>query len=236
MRAAPIARSRPSPAAAMPLAGRMAPPTRFSGRAPGWDLARVPVHPPPATREPVLTLRRQEAPATTGADVTPAAAAPSAAAPSEPGNVPGCTPRPGLTPSLGNCAAYAANAWWLPDAYVVNATCACLATPNSPSANCVRQTLQTRMAATPTALKLAAAAAKGTAWLDPSGYQLFVQTALTPRIYADHVAAYAGCCCPSGPAPYPAWIGVTTVPIPVCDIVGLTIRWFGSCHGTPGAW
>ncbi len=59
---------------------------------------------------------------------------------------------------------------------------------------------------------------------------------VTPRIYADHVAAYAGCCCPSGPADYWAWVGVTTVPIPVCDLVGLTIRWFGSCHGTPGAW
>ena len=227
MRAAPIARTRPPPAAAPPLAGRMAPPARFSGPAPGWDLARVPVHPPPVARDPVQTLRRQE---TSGA--IPAATA----APSEPGNVPGCTPRPGLTPSAGNCAAYAANAWWLPDAYVVNATCACLATPNSPSANCVRQTLQTRMAATPSALKLAAATAKSTAWLDPAAYQIFVQTVLTPRIYADHVAAYAGCCCPSGPAPYPAWIGVTTVPIPVCDIVGLTIRWFGSCHGTPGAW
>jgi hypothetical protein len=175
----------------------------------------------------------------------------------EPGNALGCNPAAGKPPSASNCAAYRLNSSWLPDAYVVNGTCACLATPNSPTANCVRQFLQDRLAATPTWLKTVAAARKAATLWSSGGlaligavaefaggamlsgaleYELLVQTVLTPRIYADHVEAYRTCCCPSGPAPYPAWIGVTTVPIPDCDLVGLTIRWFGSCHGTPGAW
>jgi Domain of unknown function (DUF4157) len=157
---------------------------------------------------------------------------------SEAGNVPNCLPAAGKAPSAGNCSAYSANAWWLPPAYVVNATCACLATPDSPTSNCVRQFLQDRLAGYPVWLQAAAAGALASSTV-PGGdaaYNLFVQTMLTPRIYQDHVDAYAACCCPSGPAAYPAWIGVTTVPIPVCDLVGLTIRYLGSCHGTPGAW
>jgi hypothetical protein len=156
----------------------------------------------------------------------------------EPGNAPGCTPGAGKPPSASNCVAYAQNAWWLPAAYVGNATCACVATPDSPTANCVRQFLQDRLAATPTWLKTIAAAQKavGAASLAPGEYELFVQAVLTPRIYSDHVDAYRTCCCPSGPAPYADWIGVTTVPVPVCDLVGWFIRRYGSCHGTPGAW
>jgi hypothetical protein len=162
----------------------------------------------------------------------------------EEGNTPECNPATGPPPSLSNCTAYAENAWWLPPPYVVNATCACLATPDSPSANCVRQFLQDRLAATPTLVKITAAAALAAAGgpapnpepIVDALYRTFVQNELTPRIYQDHVDAYRGCCCPFDPAPYPAWVGVTTVPIPVCDLVGLTIRYFGSCHGTPGSW
>ena len=141
-----------------------------------------------------------------------------------------CTPAPGIPNS--QCSAYAAHAWWLPLAYVNNATCACRTTPNTPTANCVRSFLQRRLAATPTWLKYLAASQK----LNPFTYQAFVQRVLTPRIYRDHVDAYRACCCPSGPAPYPAWVGVTTVPIQPCSLVGATIRSFGSCSGTPGAW
>lgn len=147
-----------------------------------------------------------------------------------------CTPAPGLTPS--NCSAYAVNAWWLPIAYVNNATCACLATPDSPTANCVRKFLQDRLAATPGWLKALAASHKPME-LNPlthGSYQTFVQAMLTPRIYRDHVDAYASCCCPSGPADYWSWIGVTTVPIQPCSVVGDAINHFGSCHGTPGTW
>ena len=141
-----------------------------------------------------------------------------------------CTPTPGIPNT--DCSAYATNAWWLPLAYVNNATCACRTTPNSPTANCVRKFLQDRLAATPRWLKLAAAAAK----TSPVGYPAFVQATLTPRIYRDHVDAYRSCCCPSGPAPYWSWVGVTTVPIQPCSLVGNAIQRFGPCHGVPGTW
>ncbi len=149
---------------------------------------------------------------------------------------PGCTVGPGISNSA--CSAYAANSWWLPQAYVQNATCACLETPNVPTANCVRKSLQDRMLATPGWLKMLAATQKPND--NPmlptyAAYQAFVQASLTPTIYQDHVDAYAACCCPSGPAAYPAWIGVTTVPLP-CAAVGAAIMQFGSCHGTPGTW
>jgi len=149
---------------------------------------------------------------------------------------PECTPAAGIPNT--NCGAYLANAWWLPFAYVNNATCACQETPNEPTADCVRKFLQDRMAATPGWVKVAAASQKPNDI--PGGptypaYQAFVQAFLTPRIYADHVDAYANCCCPSGPARYPAWVGVTSVPLP-CPAVGWSIRQFGPCHGTPGAW
>jgi len=145
-----------------------------------------------------------------------------------------CTPAAGKPPT--DCNAYIDNSWWLPMAYVNNATCACNSTPNSTTANCVRAFLQARLAATPMALKLLAAAQKATELTNPALYQVFVQSFLTPLIYQDHVDAYASCCCSSGPAPYPAWIGVTTVPIPSCPLVGAFIDLFGSCHGTPGRW
>jgi hypothetical protein len=145
-----------------------------------------------------------------------------------------CTPATGIPPT--DCSAYLANSWWLPFAYVNNATCACQTTPDSPTANCVREFLQDRLGATPAGVKALAASQKVFEVVDPPAYQAFVQTTLTPRIYQDHVDAYRNCCCPSTPAPYPAWMGVTSVPIQPCSLVGLTIRYFGSCHGTPGAW
>ena len=147
----------------------------------------------------------------------------------------------GVAPSASNCSIYARNRHWLPDPYVNNATCACLTTPNSTTANCVRGYLQRRLLATPSALRRQAAHAKWASTrplispLAGPPYHLYVQTVLTPRIYADHVAAYRACCCPSGPASYESWIGVTTVPLP-CGWVGASIRYFGSCHGTRGSW
>src|SRR5229473_4605438 len=147
---------------------------------------------------------------------------------------PTCTPRPGITND--NCSAYVKNGWWLPVAYVNNATCACATTPNEPTANCVRQFLQDRLAVKPASLKALAVAQKilegnPTTYF---AYQAFVQAILTAQIYSDHVEAYRNCCCPSGPAAYPAWIGVTSTPIQPCSLVGLAIRYFGSCSGTPG--
>ena len=144
-----------------------------------------------------------------------------------------CTPAAGYSPD--HCSAYLANAWWLPFAYVNNATCACSATPNVPTANCVRKFLQDRMEATPVALKAVASAMK-TLEINPATYleyQTFVQKVLTRRIYQDHVDAYRSCCCPYGPAPYWDWIGVTSVPFQPCSLVGWFIRKYGSCTGAP---
>jgi len=147
-----------------------------------------------------------------------------------------CRPAAGLPPTV--CGIYAANSWWLPDAYVNNATCACSMTPDEPKANCVRKYLQDSLVATPTTIKTEAARRKAlsttSAW-EAQKYQVYVQTDLTPRIFMDHWLAYRTCCCPSGPADYPAWIGVTTVPLS-CSQVWWSIRWFGSCNGTPGFW
>lgn len=148
-----------------------------------------------------------------------------------------CVTSPGVLNS--DCSAYASNSWWLPFAYANNATCACSTTPNSPKYNCIRKFLQDRLASAPTWLKTVAVAAKvndvpGTPQY--SVYEAFVQTTLTPRIYQDHVDAYNSCCCPSGPASYPAWVAVTTVPILPCSLVGWNIKNFGNCEGTSGVW
>jgi hypothetical protein len=156
-----------------------------------------------------------------GATATPASAA-------------GCTPAAGITSST--CSAYLENVWWLPLPYVNNATCACKTTPNVPTAMCVRKFLQDRLAATPTWLRAIAAAAKVYELTDPPKYQSFVQSALTPLIYQDHVDAYRACCCPSGPASYIDWIGVTNIAFQPCSLVGWFIKHFGSCTGTPGDW
>jgi len=143
-----------------------------------------------------------------------------------------CVPDRGITNST--CGLYALNLSWLPNAYVLNATCACTATPNVPTANCVRKFLQDRLRATPGSLIAAATAAKAS--LPTGPYEAFVTTVLTPRIYQDHVDAYRHCCCPAGPAPFADWLAVTTIPIPSCALTGWFITHYGSCTGTPGAW
>ena len=134
------------------------------------------------------------------------------------------------------CGAYAANAWWLPLAYVNNATLACRETPNHPTAQCVRKTLQGRLAATPTRVKTTAAGMKPHESTNPPLYSAFMASYLTPRIYSDHVYAYRTAGCPAGPASYPAWIAVTTIPMPP-GTVGMSIRYGGgSCSGKWGSW
>ncbi len=154
-------------------------------------------------------------------------------APPGPGSA-GCTPAAGY--SNDHCSIYRENAWWLPLAYVNNATCACETTPNVPTARCVRKFLQDRLASKPTALKAGLSLLKVEEFASYALYQSHVQMLLTPDIYRDHVDAYRSCCCPHGPAPYPAWIGVTSVPLQPCDVVGWSIRNFGSCTGEPDSW
>ena len=178
-----------------------------------------------------------------GESALPNAAAPGAgeSAVSDAAAPASCTPAPGLTP--GSCGAYARAADYLPDAYVQDATCACRTTPDEPRSNCIRAFLQARMAAWPASLKSQGRFYKALAALPTllttvplaSPYDVWVQTVLTPRIYQDHVDAYRNCCCAGPPAPYPAWIGVTTVPLP-CEAVRQAILWTGSCSADPGNW
>jgi hypothetical protein len=151
------------------------------------------------------------------------------------GDAPGnCTPMAGLSPT--DCSAYKDNEFWLPGAYVNNATCACEQTPNSTTANCVRKFLQQRLKEAPQSVKDFWAAEKQVEFFNKGEYDNdLLQFGLTQRIFQDHVDAYSNCCCPSGPAPFTAWIGVTTVKLS-CDIIGEAIRQVGSCHGTRGAW
>ncbi len=147
-----------------------------------------------------------------------------------------CTPKPGIKNS--ECDAYVKESWWLPEAYVHNATCACQETPNVPTANCMRKFLQDRLGQVDREVKVEASHWLGalmTRRVSKSEYVNFVQLNLTPIIFKDHVDAYRDCCCPSGPAPLEAWRGVTTFALP-CAGVGAAIRQFGSCHGTPGEW
>ncbi|MEU2175248.1 MULTISPECIES: eCIS core domain-containing protein [Nocardia] len=147
-----------------------------------------------------------------------------------------CRPATGI----GNtdCGTYAMENWWLPQAYVHNATCACQETPNDPKANCIRKFLQDRVSRVNREKKVEAAHWLGalmTGHVSKGAYINYVQLNLTPMIYQDHVDAYGTCCCPAGPAPLAAWRGVTTIPLP-CSLVGWSIRQYGSCHATPGKW
>jgi hypothetical protein len=152
----------------------------------------------------------------------------------EPDN-PSCEPKTGPLPN--ECTEYTQNASWLPDAYVRNAFCACSKTPDSPTANCVRGYLREA---------LANAGDLKTQWgeqkkkLEDGGakevYDAYVLATITPVIYRWHADAYESCCCKLGPAPYPDWIGVTTVNLEDCSVVNEMIDLFGSCHGTPGRW
>jgi hypothetical protein len=160
--------------------------------------------------------------------------------------VPECLPAQGISPA--ECDLYAENAWWLPKAYVENAWCACTSTPDDATANCVRKFLQDRLRSSYSEneknyardMKLLMEESQ------PYAYKAWVIRNLTQRIYQDHVDAYEACCCPCGPAPYEAWMAVTTVPlgsvpgtsIPPfsCNAIGASILQHGPCHCVPGEW
>ena len=139
-----------------------------------------------------------------------------------------------------NCDAYKENASWLPDAFVHNATCACLETPNEPKANIIRAVLQSRVRETPQHIKDLAAEKKRlyqAKKITKFHYNRFVKKQLTPIIYADHIIAYQMADCEGDPAPYFAWKKISTIPIKDCDIVWFFIRYGGgSCYGTWGKW
>jgi hypothetical protein len=138
------------------------------------------------------------------------------------------------------CAKYKQNSWWLPDAYVHNATCACKATPNDSAANIIRAVLQQRLENTPDSLKKRMEQAK-TAMknhtISKRKYRKLVKQYLTPVIYNDHVIAYDTGNCKGDPACYFAWKFVTTRYAGGCGMVYFFIRWGGgSCSGKWGKW
>lgn len=147
---------------------------------------------------------------------------------------PNCTADAGLPPT--DCALYRANEFWLPGAYVHNATCACLKIPSSTTANCIRKFLQERVKSTPQAVKDLWAVEKALEFINKAEYDRdLLELGLINRIFLDHVDAYDHCCCSGRPAPFASWVGVATVPLG-CDAVRIAINLFGSCHDTPGTW
>jgi hypothetical protein len=136
------------------------------------------------------------------------------------------------------------NSWWLPDAYIYNAQCACSTLPtNSNTANCIRQYLverlrdQTRYNATfrneMAEWKKKYNKDKILHW---PGYKEFLIKKFTPLIYEDHDNAYYDCCCKGRPAFYASWEAVVTIKMPTCLSVRDAIDVFGSCSNHPGRW
>jgi len=134
-----------------------------------------------------------------------------------------------------HCSFYSENSWWLPDAYVYNAFCACSETPNCPTANCIRFCLQENCDAYFDS-SFRSYASEQKSKQNIFAYDAFVLHYFTPVIYQMHVDAYKLCCCTSGPAFYDSWILVSTISLLNCTQIDRCIDLFGSCHGTPGKW
>jgi hypothetical protein len=136
------------------------------------------------------------------------------------------------------------NSYWLPEAYIDNAVCACSGIPTySYEANCIRQFLATRIndksRYTPAfRQQMAEAKTKFNAHplLDLISYKAFVMRDFVPKIYEDHQDAYKQCCCTGTPAFFASWEAVATVKVPTCGLVVDSIKMFGSCHGKAGTW
>ncbi len=136
------------------------------------------------------------------------------------------------------------NSWWLPEAYIYNANCACSTIPtDSNTANCIRQFLVFRMndqSRYNTTFKNKLADMKKEynehKATHAAIYKEYIVKHLTPMIYQDHHDAYDKCCCKGTPAFYAAWEAVTTVKMPTCTSVKDSIQLFGSCSKHPGRW
>ena len=94
------------------------------------------------------------------------------------------------------------NGWWLPEAYIYNAKCACLTIPtDSDSANCIREFLHRRLLDPQIyteEFKLKMAGLKRHYLRDSDKlsdpYHRFILDKFTPLIYQDHFDAYKQCC------------------------------------------
>lgn len=145
----------------------------------------------------------------------------------------------GIPPSVENCSFFRNNSAWLPDAYISNAECACLKTPNDSQANRIRKALQMRLNATPDSIKQLAQKKKEaytSKQISKRRYRKFVLSTLTPLIYSDHVLAYRLAGCKGDPAPKWAWRKVTTM-FYSSSLIWFSIRCLGgSCSGCTCKW
>ncbi len=146
-----------------------------------------------------------------------------------------CRTQPGPPPS--QCRLSGADADWLPPAYVSNASCRCQATPNSPTANCVRGELD--------AIVMAVSQVTRDEWqrqkseLYDTGqreeYDRWLRQTAGREIYRWHQQAQASCCCPAALPPYERWASTLTLPFDACSSAR-ALASFGSCRGQPGRW
>lgn len=143
-----------------------------------------------------------------------------------------------LSPSEENCKFYKENDW-LPDAFINNATCACLKIPDTEEANTIRYYLKVQLDSLPNDLKTVAQQKKNSflkGELSKRKYNRFIKKNLTKPIYNHHVYAYSKAGCKGTAAHYPAWRMITTKTVKDCDKIWLSIRLFGPCSGHMGRW
>ena len=146
-----------------------------------------------------------------------------------------CRTAPGPPPS--QCRLLGSEADWLPPAYVRNAACRCTATPNSPTANCVRGKVDAALDAVTEETREAWRRKKRE--LHDAGrheaYEQWVRETAGPEIYRWHAKAHRRCCCAAPVPPYEQWSAAVTEPLASCSEARAVAR-FGSCRGHPDAW
>ena len=122
------------------------------------------------------------------------------------------------------------NSYWLPEAYLNNAKCACSSLPDDdPQAKCIRQFLGQK-------LETSYSQEFKSKWqgLKNEKKDRSFNKEYVPRIYDDHVQAYTKCLCKGKPAFFYAWLGVSCVDLRFCGLVKSAITTFGSCDN--GIW
>lgn len=146
----------------------------------------------------------------------------------------------GIPPSDYTCEIYSKHEDWLPDAFINNATCACLKIPDEERANVIRQILIERLDSVNLSLKEEAISMKQLfvkKEISKHKYNKFIKKKITPIIYEDHVIAYETAGCKANPAPYIGWKQITTRKVKSCKLIWFSIRYFGgSCSGKWGRW
>ncbi|MFN6084630.1 MAG: hypothetical protein ACK476_06840, partial [Fluviicola sp.] len=111
----------------------------------------------------------------------------------------------GVPPSEYTCEIYSKHEDWLPDAFINNATCACLKIPDEERANVIRQILIERLDSVDLTLKTEAISMKQLyvkKEISKHKYNKYIKKKITPIIYEDHVIAYETAGCKANPAPY----------------------------------